>query len=894
MAHPYLSNSPSAIPEFLSGGGDMGQRIREYDWSNTLLGGVALWPQSLRSAISICLNSNFPIAIYWGKDLTLLYNDAWSPIPGTKHPWALGKPAAEVWPEIWDAIEPQFKKAFNGEPGGSKDALLPMHRHGYTEECYFDFTFTPIYGEGGKVEGVFNAVIETTKTILNERQLKTLRDLGDLDRTAKNVDDIFNAAGKALEKNNQDFPFGIIYKIVPESSKAIPVSYIGLRKDQTVFPSVIDLTEPTEGTSNFFQAYTLHQVVISENNHRRANLPKGGWDKEATQFLHLPIFNQNRKIPVAILSAALNPYRQFDASYAQFAQLIADQVSTEVTNMLAYEEEKKRAEALAEIDKAKTAFFTNISHEFRTPLTLILGTLEEALRDTAPSDKNAERLSVTHRNALRMLRLVNNLLDFSKLEAGREKAQFQLTDIAALTENLAANFRSAIENAGLAFTVHCTPVQQPVYIDQEMWEKIVLNLLSNAFKYTLKGGISLSLDSSGDSVVLRVKDTGVGIPAAELPNMFQRFHRVQNDTGRTFEGTGIGLSLVKELVQLHGGGVSVESQEGTGSEFTVTLPVGKDHLPANQIVATITTSNEALADAFLEEVSALITTSVPKNTEEAKTGAATVLVVDDNPDMRQYIENLLQSNFNIITAVDGKDALQKLEHHPVDLVVSDVMMPVLDGVALLKAIKEAPQTAMLPVILVSARAGEEAKLEGIAIGADDYLVKPFSSKELLARVHSQIALNKKRNRALQEIYHLFDEVPFAVVVLKGSDLAIEYINQYSLNIWQRSKEAVLHKLLFEARPDLRSSTEAIHKEVYRTGKRFRATEIPITFATGGKTETRYFNAIIDPMFNEHGEMIGQLATSIEITEEVMARRKVEESEKRFSNVLLQSPMAIAI
>src|SRR6478735_884071 len=252
MDDVLTADNEIAVPEFLSGGGEMGQRIREYDWASTSLGPIYTWPQSLRSAISICLNSNFPIAIYWGKDLVMQYNDAWSPIAGNKHPRALGKPAREVWPEIWKDIEPQFEKAFNGQPGGSKNAWLPMNRHGYTEECYFDFTFTPVYGEGGKVEGVFNAVIETTKTILNERQLQTLRDLGNLDRTSKKVDEVLVAAAQTIEKNNKDFPFGIIYRIDEDLNKAIPIGYIDLDEDQKVFPSEIDLTGPSEQTANFY------------------------------------------------------------------------------------------------------------------------------------------------------------------------------------------------------------------------------------------------------------------------------------------------------------------------------------------------------------------------------------------------------------------------------------------------------------------------------------------------------------------------------------------------------------------------------------------------------------------------------------------------------------------
>lgn len=892
MQKPLSVNNHLAAPEFLSGGGEMGRRIREHDWSLTSLGTVDSWPQSLRSAISICLNSNFPIAIYWGKDLTLVYNDAWSPIPGNKHPWALGKPAKEVWPEIWKDIEPQFEKTFKGQPGGSKDALLPMNRHGYIEECYFDFTFTPVYGEAGKVEGVFNAVIETTKTILNERQLQTLRELGNLDRTAKTVDEVLAEVANNLEKNNKDFPFAIIYKINEGEKIAQAVAFAGIGQAQALFPHHIDLCNPHSNTHDFCVAYQANTMTVSEAENQKKTFPKGGWDKEATHFIHLPITSQAGK-PVAILTAALNPYRRLDEAYRQFVQLLADQITTEVSNVLAYEEERKRAEALAEIDKAKTAFFTNISHEFRTPLTLLLGTVEESLNDPAITPKNAERMGVTHRNAMRLLKLVNTLLDFSRLEAGKVKAAYQRTDMAAFTSNIASGFRSVIENAGLRFNVHCDVIDQAIYIDKEMWEKIVLNLLSNAFKYTLKGSIALSLTTNDNTIFLRVKDTGVGIPKAELPNMFQRFHRVQNSTGRTYEGTGIGLSLVKELVNLHGGEITVSSEEGAGTEFTVAIPTGKAHLPPAQVSEKETDVDQTITNVFLEETESLTEQLPSSNGRETNKNAPVVLVVDDNADMRRHIERLLHDQFNVVTAGNGMEALHELKQHAVDLVVSDVMMPVMDGISLMKAIRNEPKTTDIPVILVSARAGEEAKVEGYELGADDYLVKPFSAKELVARVRSQISLARKRSGALRDVYNLFDEVPFAVAVLKGEALVIDYINQYNLAVWQQAKEEVTGKPLFEARPDIRTGAEAIHREVYRSGKRFEAKEVALDIVTNGHTQTRYFNTIIDPLRDAEGIIIGQIATSIEVTDQVMARKKIEENEEKFRSTFNNAAVGIA-
>src|SRR4029078_5082180 len=360
------------------------------------------------------------------------------------------------------------------------------------------------------------------------------------------------------------------------------------------------------------------EIVISENKGRRKNLPKGAWEIEASHFVHIPIITSGSSFPNAILTAALNPYRIYDETYRQFTTLVADQIALEVNNVMAYEAERKRAEALAEIDKAKTVFFSNISHEFRTPLTLMLGPLEDLLSRTQShlTDEERNKIETTHRNSMRLLRLVNNLLDFSRIEAGRAKAQFQLTDISKFTRDVAGSFRSAIENAGLQFNVDCETIIEPVYVDRDMWEKIVLNLLSNAFKYTFTGSITVSLSISDNNIQLSIADTGVGITQDELPNLFQRFYRVQNVTGRTYECSGIGLSLVSEFVKMHTGNISVSSQVNTGSEFVVTIPTGKKHLPLEQIDESDIDSEARLADAFLEEANSLIGLPATSKTDQ--------------------------------------------------------------------------------------------------------------------------------------------------------------------------------------------------------------------------------------------------------------------------------------
>jgi signal transduction histidine kinase len=402
---------------------------------------------------------------------------------------------------------------------------------------------------------------------------------------------------------------------------------------------------------------------------------------------------------------------------------------------------------LAELDVAKTAFFNNISHEFRTPLTLMLAPLEDELTESASALSGARRarLEVAHRNALRLLKMVNALLDFSRLEAGRAEAVYRPTDLAALTTDLASQFRAAMERGGLALTIDCQSCP-PMYVDREMWEKIVLNLLSNAFKHTFRGGITVRLVCHGDGLELRVEDTGVGIAAEELPRIFERFHRVKGAASRTHEGTGIGLALVRELVQLHGGSIHVESEVDRGSAFIVTVRAGTAHLPAERVTSNEEPQSTAVAAARLAHADDasrwLDTASTQANATPAAAGQprARVLWADDNADMRRYVTGLLQPHYDVKAVPDGHAALEAALASPPDLVLADIMMPRLDGFGLLRGLRGDERTQRLPVILLSARAGEDSAHEGLDAGADDYLVKPFTAKELLVRIRSSLRL----------------------------------------------------------------------------------------------------------------------------------------------------------
>jgi diguanylate cyclase (GGDEF)-like protein len=415
---------------------------------------------------------------------------------------------------------------------------------------------------------------------------------------------------------------------------------------------------------------------------------------------------------------------------------------------------------LAELDVAKTAFFSNISHEFRTPLTLMLGPLEDELAELGPASpwQHRERIETAHRQGLRLLRLVNALLDFSRIEAGRMQAHLQPVDLAQLSVELASHFETAMERAGLRLVVDCPPLPQPVYVDRDMWEKIVLNLLSNAFKHTFAGGVTLRLRARGTEVELTVEDTGIGIPAEQLPHLFERFYRVAGAPSRTHEGTGIGLSLVRELVAVHQGSVRVESEFGQGSRFIVTLPRGTAELPVSEpdTLERAVPSGRAAEAHSQEALSWLPGVPGPEPGDGsaemvAEDGRPRILLADDNADMRRYVARLLEGFYVVEAVADGVLALARARANPPDLVLSDAMMPRLDGFGLLKALRADERTRQLPVILLSARAGEESAVEGLDAGADDYLVKPFSARELLARVRAHLALARERRGLEREL-----------------------------------------------------------------------------------------------------------------------------------------------
>ena len=758
-------NGKSLATAWLSSSGEMGKVIRSKDWSKTPLGPIESWPQSLRTTVSLCLASNFPINILWGHGRVQIYNDGYWPICGDKHPHSMGQDYKECWFSAWDAVGEPYERASAGETAFLENRRMFLDRNGYLEETFFTFSLSPIRDETGGVGGVFHPVTEMTQQILTERRLQVLRDLAERTGDAKTIEEACRLSAAALAAHELDLPFTLFYRVDPDGKQAYLMSMTGLDPGSAACPSVVDLEASPEWALAEVAQWSL-AVQGSSGQARQVDdleqrfgafkcSPYPETPKSAIAFaIPLPGLTH----PWGVFIAGVSPRRGLDEAYQTFYTLLGKSVTTALSNAHAYESERKRAEALAELDRAKTTFFSNVSHEFRTPLTLMLGPAEDALadRDDPLSTPQRQRIEVMQRNGLRLLKLVNTLLDFSRIESDRLQTVYEPTDLATFTAELASVFRSAIERANLRLVVDCPPLPEPVYVDREMWEKIVLNLLSNALKFTFTGEITVNLYQVGNRVELSVQDTGIGIPAAEIPHLFERFHRVKGAQGRTFEGSGIGLALVQELVKLHGGIVGVSSVEREGSCFRVSIPTGCAHLPPEQIGATRSITSTAIgASPYVEEALQWLPSFRSEEAEEVggvesdfffsdSADSARILLVDDNADMRDYVKRLLSERWQVETAANGAIALSLIQQQLPDLVLTDVMMPELDGFQLLNALRDDPATTSIPIILLSARAGEEATISGLEAGADDYLIKPFSARELVARVTTQLQMSRLR------------------------------------------------------------------------------------------------------------------------------------------------------
>ncbi len=721
-----MSEAAIALRAPWLGTSDMAQRARAFDWAATPLGPLEGWPASLRMAVGICLHSRFQMAIYWGPELTCLYNDAEREIMGALHPGAFGRPAREVLRDSWDVLEPKLRAVLEtGEASWAVDEQLMFERRDRLEAGYFTYSYSPIPDEGGRIRGVLLVTEETTARVLAERRVALLRALAEHAGELETVGEACRAAIDVLD-GSEDVPVACLY-----------VSDDGGATARCVASS---------------SGVTATRPVVE--------LPLAGGPVPSAAFVTgsgpLPASMTAAAFGSGVLVAGLADARAFDAGYRGLVDEVAAQIGHNLASARVREQQRRQARAIEDLDAAKTAFFSNASHELRTPLSLVLGSLEQASEDSRQTARMRDRLDVARRNAVRMLKLVNALLDFSSLEAGVHRGVFTATELGQFTASLVAMFGSAAELAGLELENACRPLGEPIYVDRQAWEKVVGNLLSNSLKFTPVGRISVTVELDPRHARLTVRDSGIGIAPEHLEQVFSRFHRLSDPRARSRDGTGIGLALVRELVGLHGGTVQARSRVDEGTEMVVRIPRGRDHLPADRCADEPPAGHAVSAAALFAEDAAgwVATSSIVEEGDRwltkvaASEAPARVLVVDDDHDMRRYVSELLAPCFAVDTAPDGQAALESAVADPPDVIVSDVMMPGLDGLGLVRALRAHERTLDVPIVLLSARA-DASSLEALRLGADDYLLKPIGARELVARVRATVQLSRLRREAAE-------------------------------------------------------------------------------------------------------------------------------------------------
>ena len=524
-------------------GGELGRAMAERDWSRTAVGSPDTWPAALRNMVRIVLTSRFSMWAAWGPELTTFYNDAyWRDTLRAKHPWALGRPAAEMWAEIWHDIGPRIRSVLEtGVATWDEDLLLFLERSGYPEETYHTFSYSPLDDDSGRTAGMLCVVTENTARVLGERRMATLRDLAAAVGTSRSERAVLAAVAGELGRNLADLPFSLVY-VLDDDGTARLSSCAGIAPGGLAAPEPIAADDP-EPAWPLARIRAGEQVVVDDLDRHFPGLPTGAWQQPPERAVAVPLVSsaQEHGPVTGFLVVGLNPHRALDNAYRGFVELVAGQIAAGLVSAGSYEAERRRAEALAELDRSKTDFFSNVSHEFRTPLTLILGPLAELLRPPGSRPTPARARSSRSSSATRC-----GWASWSTrcwTSPGCRRAVSRPTSSRSTSPRPPRSWPACSGRrwSGPGCASRRLPaLAEPVYVDRDMWEKVVLNLLSNALKFTFEGGITVGLRQDGDYAVLTVRDTGTGVPAEELPRLFERFHRVERARARSGEGSGSG------------------------------------------------------------------------------------------------------------------------------------------------------------------------------------------------------------------------------------------------------------------------------------------------------------------------------------------------------------------
>jgi signal transduction histidine kinase/CheY-like chemotaxis protein len=672
---------------FLAGGGELGADMRRKDWASTPLGDAEGWPQSLRTSVSICLSSRMPVLVWWGRDLVMLYNDAYRELIGAKHPAALGQPGRECWPEIWHVIGPMLDAVLSrGESTFSEDLMLPLERKGFPEECYFTFSYSPIRDEAGGVGGVFCSVVETTAQVLAARRTRTLRRLADATSVRRTEADALAMSMKTLGEEVADVSWAL-YQPLVEGKPEPPVS-VGLER-----PEVEAL------------APVLAACVERARTSRSAQeLPSSAEDLAGPRGWVLPI-GKSGSAPSGVVVLGRSPMLAFDETYRTFFELVTAALASSLETARAFDVVVRARQEAEEANRTKDEFLAMLGHELRNPLSPMMTALE-LMRLRAPDVLERER-GILERQVEHLARLVDDLLDVSRIARGKVELKREEVELASIVASAVEQASPILEERGhyLRLSVHRTGLR--VVADPGRLAQVFFNLLHNAAKYTDPGGhLTIVARREGSEVALSVRDDGVGIAPDLQPRVFETFFQGRQDRDRAKGGLGLGLALVKSLTELHGGRVEVESPGlGLGSTFTVWLPLAIEAWPTERVQPDGEPARPA-ADRGLR-----------------------ILVVDDNVDAAESIAEVLELLGNRVrVAHDGVEALRVAREDVPDLALLDIGLPVIDGYELAERLRS--EHPALRLVAVSGYGQDGDRAAALRAGFSRHLVKPVSLEEI--------------------------------------------------------------------------------------------------------------------------------------------------------------------
>ncbi|MBC3189829.1 SpoIIE family protein phosphatase [Pseudonocardia sp. C8] len=740
------------------------------DWSATPLGPRDRWSRELTDTVGFLLESTQPLVVGWGPELVLLHNDAFAAHAGLRRPRGFGRPLRESWPEVSAHLSDELQELLSGKRTDlyrTEDRIV-LDRRGTPEATWWNYSVTPVRGPSGEVLGLVAPVTEVTGSVVNARRMSLLAALGEVARDAPSLDVALDRLATVLDRAAEEVACAAVVACGPDARTLTTVRIDGA-------PEPWVPTEPGSG---------VEFVRVDP-----ATVDGGG--PPVTEVARSVLHTSGGDRAAVLIGVA--PLLPLDDAHRSFLRLVVGHVEAVLGTALAHDRERDRRDDLHSAEQTRADYYARLGDRFRDPLTLVLGPLER-LRTHSDTGVRTDA-ALAQRNAERMLKLVDGLLDVSALQSGKQEGWFAPTELGTTTAEIVAAFAPVLDRAGLTLEVDCPPAGRPVWVDRDAWEKIVLNLLSNAVKYTMDGGVTVQLREDGEQVVLRVSDTGVGIGEDEIGLVFERFSRQGHRRGRSAEGSGLGLPLIRQLVRMHGGSIDVASTLDEGSTFTVRLPLGFAHLPPDRLVRARVGARTTpqLAGPYVAEAlrwlpdppdGSAAARQAPASRGRSVDGSVVdglnvvpserLLVVDDDREMRGYLSDLLSEEWTVRVVADGAAALEAARTDPPDLVVADAALPAgpdagddaspRGGIELLRALRSDPRTVGVPVVLLSSRAGEEAAVEGFAAGADDYLVRPFSSRELLARVANHLQLGRVRRAAELQFRAMADSTPALIWV----------------------------------------------------------------------------------------------------------------------------------